>query len=118
MFGKEGAGEIHQISYGSVIDGRPKIGELEAVAALFTAGDRVWLLIIQVFLAGGVGIVLGVRAVGDDKELHVVKQPRTAPETFAVIAIDLVENASRRATPRRLSSTCTIGKPLTKMVTS
>jgi len=91
VLGKKGAGEIDQVRYGTVIDGRPVIGELETVAALFAAGDRAWFLIVQMFFSGGVGVVLGMRAVGDDKKLHVLKQPRAAPETLATVAIDLVE---------------------------
>ncbi len=91
VLGKEGAGEINQIRNCPVCAVSPEVGELEAVAALFSAWDRARLLIVQMFFAGGVGVVLGMRAVGEDKELHVFKQPRAAPEAFAVVAIDLVE---------------------------
>ena len=39
----------------------------------------------------GVGVILGERAVADDKELHVLEQAGTGPEAVALVAVDLVE---------------------------
>ena len=41
--------------------------------------------------AGGVGVVLGERAVGDDEQLNVVEQAAARPETVPLVPVDLVE---------------------------
>ena len=40
---------------------------------------------------GGVGVVLGQRAVADHEQLHVLEQARAGPEAVALVAVDLVE---------------------------
>jgi hypothetical protein len=42
-------------------------------------------------MAGGVGVVLGERAVADHEELDVVEQARAGPEAVALVPVDLVE---------------------------
>ncbi len=41
--------------------------------------------------ASGVRVVLGKRPVADHKQLNVLKEPRSSPETVALVAVDLVE---------------------------
>ena len=41
--------------------------------------------------AGSITVVLGLRAVADDKYLHVLKQSASGPETFPVVAPYLVK---------------------------
>ena len=38
-----------------------------------------------------VGIVLRIRSVGDDEDLHIFIQPARRPKTVALIAVDLIE---------------------------
>ena len=47
---------------------------------------------------GCVGIVLGVRPVGDHKNLHVFIQPGSRPKAVPLIAFDLTEGLSDRHT--------------------
>ena len=63
-------------------------------------------------ISGGVGIILGVRTVGDNENLHILIQAACRPKAISLIAFDLLK-ASRIATPRRFSSTWTRGSPLT-----
>ncbi len=41
--------------------------------------------------AGGVGVVLRERAIGDYEDLHVFKQPRSGPEAVPLVTVDLVK---------------------------
>ncbi len=41
--------------------------------------------------AGGVGIILGVGAVRNNKDLHILKKAAGRPEALALIAFNLVE---------------------------
>ena len=93
----------------------PPRGEFERVRRL-AARLRAPVL-VEVLAAGGVGVVLGQRAVADDEELDVLEQARARPEAVALVAVDLVECLAD-VHPRRLSSMCTSGRPLTSTVTS
>ena len=90
MLREEGGGEGHQVEDGHVVGVRPPAGELEAVGGLLAAG-----LLSGALLDGaearGVGVVLGVGAVGDDEDLHVLVQAAAGPEAVALVALDLVE---------------------------
>ena len=88
--GKEGAGKVHQIGQDLVLCVRPEGGELEAVAGLglFVAAG---LSLADGIEPGGVGVVLDVGAVGDDEDLHILKQAAARPEGVPLVAVDLVE---------------------------
>ena len=47
--------------------------------------------LVEVLATGGVGVVLGQRAVADHEELDVLEQARAGPEAVALVAVDLVE---------------------------
>ena len=90
MAGEKGLGKVDEVGNNAVVRVRPIGGKFKAVACFF-------------LLAGGgagipdsvktraVGIVFRVRAVGDDKNLHILKQPRAGIERIALIAVDLIE---------------------------
>ena len=90
VLGEKGLGEVHQVRNHLVVPIRPEGGELKAVAGLlplaFVLGG-----LFDVAVAGGVGVVLGVGAVGDHKDLHILIQPAGAPEAVPLVALDLVE---------------------------
>ena len=88
--GKEGAGKVHQIGQDLVLCVRPEGGKLEAVAGLglFVAAG---LGLSDGIEPGGVGVVFGVGAVGDDEDLHILKQAAARPEGVPLVAVDLVE---------------------------
>ena len=72
MLGKESPGKVHQIREYPVVGVGPERGKFKAVAGLFLLDGRRSLF--DGAPAGGVGIILGVGAVGDDKNLHIVIQ--------------------------------------------
>ena len=90
MLGEKRLCEVYQISNDFVVPVRPEGGELKAVAGLFGFISSLALL-FDVAAAGGVGIVLRMRAVGDDKNLDVFKKAARSPEAVALVALDLVE---------------------------
>ena len=69
----------------------PEAGELKAVGCLFAAAAVAAIVLLDVTEAGGIGVVFGVSAVGDDKNLHIFIQPRPGPEAVPLVAVDLVE---------------------------
>lgn len=88
--GEEGAGEVDEVGDHLVVGVRPEGGELKAVAGLLLfglAGGR----LPDGVKPGGVGVVLGVGAVGDDKDLHILEQAAPRPEGVPLVAVDLVE---------------------------
>ena len=72
MPGEEGFGERDQVADRLVPGVRPPLGELERIGGFAPAAGLLPLL--QVLAAGGVGIVLGECAVGDDEQLDILKQ--------------------------------------------
>ena len=98
MLGKEGAGEVDEVWNHLVIGIRPEGGELKAVAGLLLFGFAGGGLPDGV-KAGAVGIVLGVGAVGDDKNLHILEQATPRPEGIPLVAVDLVEGLSNGHSP-------------------
>ena len=68
MFGEERAGEVNQIGDDLVIGIRPLAGEFKGVAGLLLLVRIAEIL--DMVEPGRVGIVLRVRPIGDDKNLH------------------------------------------------
>ena len=69
MLCKECLGKVDQIRNNTVVSIRPKRGEFKAVAGLFLL-CLMGIGIFDMVEPGGIGIVLGVGAVGDDEDLH------------------------------------------------
>ena len=90
MLGEEGAGEVHQVGDDPVAGVCPEGGELKAVAG-FGAPLPPGLGLVDGVEPGGVGVVLGVGAVGDDENLHILVQAAPGPEGVPLVAVDLVE---------------------------
>ena len=90
VLGEEGAGEVDEVGDHLVVGVRPEGGELKAVAGLLLfglAGGR----LPDGVEPGGVGVVLGVGAVGDDKDLYILEQAAPRPEGVPLVAVDLVK---------------------------
>lgn len=64
-----------------------------------------------------VGVVFGVHAVADNKDLHILEQAAAYPERIPMVAIDLVEGFLQPQTAT-LKFNCTSGRPLISSVTS
>ena len=90
MAGEKGLGEVDEVGNDTVVRVRPIGSKFKAVAcfALLAGGGAG---IPDSVKTGAVGIVFRVRAVGDDKNLHILKQPRTGIERIALVAVDLIE---------------------------
>lgn len=89
--GEEGPGKIHQIRQIPVMGVGPEAGELEAAAGLGLPGPLVLFCLPDGAVPGGVGIVLGVGAVGDHKDLDVLIEAAARPEGVPLIAVDLLK---------------------------
>ena len=87
--GEEGFGERDQVADWLVPGVRPPRGELERIGGFASAAGLLPLL--QVLAPGGVGVVLGECAVGDDEQLDVLKQTAARPEAVPLVPVDLVE---------------------------
>ena len=90
MAGEKGLGKVDEVGNDAIVRVRPIGSKFKAVAcfALFAGGGAG---IPDSIKTRAVGIVFRVRAVGDDKNPHILKQPRAGIERIALIAVDLVE---------------------------
>ena len=98
MLCKECLGKVDQIRNDAVVGIRPKRGEFKAVAGLFLL-CLMGIGIFDMVEPGGIGIVLGVGAVGDDEDLHKLIQTAGCPEAVPLIAVNLIESLADRHTP-------------------
>ena len=90
MLCKEGPGKVDQIRQHMVIRIGPVGGKFKAIAGLFLLGLAVFG-VLDGIVAGAVGVVLGICAVGDHKNLHILIQAAARPERIPLVAVDLVE---------------------------
>ena len=98
MLGKERFGKVDQVGDHPVVGVRPERGKLKAVAGLFLF-DFSGRCVLDGVIAGGVGVILGIRAVGDHKDLHILIQSAPCPETVPLIPVDLIERLTDRNAP-------------------
>ena len=96
---KKGLGKIHQIRDRLIVGVRPIRSKFKTVGGLFAAVPGRFVLLPDVAVPGCVGIVLGVGAVGDDEDLHILVQPAPSPEADPLVAVDLVEGFFQRHAP-------------------
>ena len=90
MLCKECPGKVDQIRQHAVVRISPVGGKLKAIAGLFLL-DLAVFGVLDGIVAGAVGVVLGIRAIGDHKNLHILVQAAARPERIPLIAVDLVE---------------------------
>ena len=90
MLCKECPGKVDQIRQHTVIRIGPVGGKFKAIAGLFLLGLAVFG-ILDGIVAGAVGVVLGICAVGDHKNLRILVQTAARPERIPLVAVDLVE---------------------------
>ena len=90
MLCKECPGKVDQIRQHAVVRISPVGGKFKAIAGLFLFRLAVFG-ILDGIVAGAVGVVLGICAVGDHKNLHILVQTTARPERIPLIAVDLVE---------------------------
>ena len=90
MFGKEGTCEVNQVVDSLVVAVRPERRELKRVARLLALIFSS-LLLFDMVEAGGVRVIFGIGAVGNDENLNIFIQPAACPKTIPLIAVNLVE---------------------------
>ena len=90
MLCKECPGKVDQIRQHAVVRIGPVGGKFKAIAGLFLFRLAVFG-VLDGIVAGAVGVVLGICAVGDHKNLHILIQAAARPERIPLIAVDLVE---------------------------
>lgn len=83
--------EIHQIRDQMILRVRPVASELKAIARLPAAAASCRRHLPDMAAARRIGIILRVRAVRDDENLHILIEPTARPETVPLIALDLLE---------------------------
>lgn len=91
MLGEKGFCKIHQVGDGLVVSVRPVGGKLKAVAGLFTFFPFAVAHFFDMAAAGGVGVIFGVRSVGDYENLRILIKPGSRPKAVPLIAFDLIE---------------------------
>ena len=90
MLGEKGTGEVNKVGDHLVASICPEGSKFKAVAGLLLFGLAGGSLPDGV-KTGTVGVVLGVGTVGNDEDLHILKQAGPCPEGVPLIAVDLVE---------------------------
>ena len=91
MAGKKCAGKVHQVRNDAVFPIRPKGRKFKAVACLFAALSGRSGAFFNVAVAGRIGVVFRVRAVGDNENLYILIQTATSPKAVPLVTVDLVE---------------------------
>lgn len=92
MFGEECTAEAHKVSNRPVVGIGPPRGKLETVARLLALGFATARSLLDMALACGIAVILGIGSVRYDEELHKLEQPAAGPETLPLVAVDLIES--------------------------
>ena len=92
MFGEECTAEAHKVSNRPVVGIGPPRGKLETVARLLALGFATARSLLDMALACGIAVILGIGSVRYDEELHKLEQPAACPETLPLVAVDLIES--------------------------
>ena len=90
MLGKKCPREVNDVRDYLVLGVSPEGSELEAVAGFLRLPLAVFFLSNGAY-AGRVGIVLGMRTVGDHEYLHVLVKAAAGPEAIPLITVDLIK---------------------------
>ena len=105
MFGKERSRKIIQVPNDIILSIRPIRGELKRVASfggfldLLLAGlVRPFAVLYLRFVTGRVGVILGVRTIGDNEQLDILKQSAIRPKRIIGVPLDLIESFPNRHT--------------------
>ena len=103
MLREERASKIHEIRDEAVARIRPKRCELKTVARLLARPAPRRIHLADMARTRRIRIILRIRPVRNDENLHILIQPRARPEAVALVAVDLVERlANLHAAPLQL----------------
>ena len=92
MLREERKGKVYQVENRLIGSVSPIRCELKAVAGLLSA--FLWIMLLNLLdmgVACCVAVILGLSAVADDKQLHILIKSCASPEAFALIAVYLVK---------------------------
>ena len=105
MFGKERSRKIIQVANDIILSICPIGSELKRIASfggfldLLLAGlVRPFAVLYLRFVTRGVGVILGVRSIGDNEQLDVFKQSAIRPKRIITVSLDLIESLTYRHT--------------------
>ena len=101
MLGEKRLCKVDKVGDNAVVRVSPERGEFKAVGGLCILLCRGCF--VHGIMARGVGIIFCIRAVGDDKNLNILKQTAAGKEAVALIAVYLIERlADRNSAPFQL----------------
>lgn len=90
MLGKKRPCKVHQVGDNTVVGVRPERSEFKAITGLTVSGLRC-CSILDSIKTGGVRVVFGIRAIGDNEYLNILEQAAACPKAISLIAVNLVE---------------------------
>ena len=90
MLCEKGLCKINQIRNHTVIGICPEAGKLKTVTGLGLTCSP-FLMFLFCIPSGTVGIILCVRAIGNNKNLNIFIQSASCPERISLVAVDLIE---------------------------
>ena len=90
MLCEKRSSKVDQIRNNAVMRVRPEAGKLKAVACLFLTRAALFVLILSI-ISGRIGIIFSIRAIGDNKNLHILKQSAASLKRLTLITVDLIE---------------------------
>ena len=118
MFRKKGFCKVNQIGDDAVLRVCPIRGKFKTMAGFSLGAFAGSSQLLNMVKPGAVRVVLGVGAVRNDKDLHILKKPRSRPKTLLLIAVDLVEGFANGNAPSFYAQYVPAAEPLTSTVTS
>ena len=98
MPGKEGLGEVDQIRNDAIVCVRPIGSEFKAIAGFPLLLGRC-IGVLDGIIPGAVGIIFGIRAIGDHEDLSILKQTAARPEGIPLVTVDLIERLADSNAP-------------------
>ena len=91
VLGKECFRKINKVCNYLIVAVCPERSKLKAVACFLRFLFCRFAHFLDVAVSGGVGIILGVRSIGDNENLHILIQAACRPKAISLIAFDLVK---------------------------
>ena len=82
--------KINQIRDYTVIGICPEAGKLKTVTGLGLTCSPLLMFLFRI-PSGTVGIILCIRAIGNNKNLNIFIQSASCPERVSLVAVDLIE---------------------------
>ena len=99
MFGEKRPGKVNQIRYDTVLPIGPGGCKFKAVAGRFLLCGGGCFRLFNSTVAGRIRVILGVRAVGNNKNLHILIQSAASPKAVPMVAAYLMERLFQRNAP-------------------